>query len=540
MTIKQVLHRLNRRDSRFLPKISTPLKIFLVILFVFSTVLLSQKIFAQETNPIKEKQDAMMKGNNQEAWLDNAMGSNLMSLQIMLAGTFPDSILEYKKGDPVYKSYRPQGMVGFGSQVIASTFTPSASGILYLAQLKDSFLGKPVYAQNNTGFEGLSGILELWKMSRNIVYFLISLFFIILGIMIMLRIKISPQSVITIQSSLPKVITTLILVTFSYAIAGLCIDLINFLQPFAISLLFSTLKKDQAGNLFEPSWGDWSLTGMMALVQNLIGFLGLGDRPFSYNSLVTTNMDYLMAMTSRLVPNVVLMLLGTLIGGIIGSMAPVVGTVFGAAVGAIAIVAIVSLIIFIYIFKTVFNLVKCYITVLLNIIFAPFIIFIGIFPGSKNGFSKWITNLLANLLVFPICVLFLILANILVDNVGNKLWAPQIITGETWLLPLMVGIAAIAILSRLPTLIPEAVFNIKPSPFGKAIGEGLNSIPGRKIITKTVPATAKAGVDYADERYGEGNSVWKKALRGTNRILGGKYARKRIEDGSTTQSDKKR
>ena len=64
MTIKQVFHRRNRRDFRFFPKISTPLKIFLVILFVFSTVLLSQKIFAQETNPIKEKQDAMMKGDN--------------------------------------------------------------------------------------------------------------------------------------------------------------------------------------------------------------------------------------------------------------------------------------------------------------------------------------------------------------------------------------------------------------------------------------------------------------------------------------------
>ncbi len=506
MTIKQVFHRLNRRDFRFFPKISTPLKIFLVILFVFSTVLLSQKIFAQETNPIKEKQDAMMKGNNQEAWLDNAMGSNLMSLQVMLAGTFPDEILEERPEnldtEPGIKmeSYRPGGLIGVTNKIIGSTFNTSASGILYIAQLKDNFLGKPVYAADSTGFESLNNIIKLWKMSRNIVYVLISLYFIVLGIMIMLRIKISPQAVITVQSSLPKVITVLILVTFSYAIAGLTIDFINFLQPFAISLLFNTLKDNNLKeNLFPLSWGDWSLTNLVNAIQSLFAKLGIADEPFSYASLVNPSFNTMMSMITRLAPNIIILLLGATIGSIFGGITGVAVIPVAAAGGALLASAVVALIVMIYIFKLVFNLAKVYITILLNIIFAPFIIFMGIFPGSKEGFSKWLTTLIANLIVFPAVLLFLIIANILSQGIHGGLWAPQLISGQTWFLPIIFGIAAIAITSKLPTLIPEAVFSIKPSPFGKAIGE---SLKGPVSVAKFgARGAAQYGADVVDKRF---------------------------------------
>ena len=36
----------------------------------------------------------------------------------------------------------------------------------------------------------------------------------------------SPQTIVTIQSALPKIVVTLILVTFSYAIAGFMVDLV--------------------------------------------------------------------------------------------------------------------------------------------------------------------------------------------------------------------------------------------------------------------------------------------------------------------------
>ena len=46
------------------------------------------------------------------------------------------------------------------------------------------------------------------------------------GFMIMFRVKINPQTVVSLQTMIPKLVITLLLVTFSYAIAGLVIDMI--------------------------------------------------------------------------------------------------------------------------------------------------------------------------------------------------------------------------------------------------------------------------------------------------------------------------
>ena len=53
----------------------------------------------------------------------------------------------------------------------------------------------------------------------------------------MFRAKINPQTVVTIQSAIPKAVVALILVTFSYAIAGLMIDLMYLL----IGLIFGVI-----------------------------------------------------------------------------------------------------------------------------------------------------------------------------------------------------------------------------------------------------------------------------------------------------------
>ncbi len=476
MTIKQVLHRLNRRDTRLLPKDLTLSKIILISLAVFAVTFTTKAIFAETTNTgaefIRQKQDAIQKGNNQEAWIDSALGSNVMSLQIALSGTFPESFLT---GDIV--SYKPGGMVGASNQMIAATFNPMASGIEYIAQVKNNFLGKPAYAANETGFQGLRSIMSLWKVFRNVVYVLISLIFITIGIMIMLRIKISAQATVSIQSSIPRIITTLILVTFSYAIAGLCIDLINLFQSFAIALLFTGLGKGYSEGLFPLSWSNISIQNLIDAIRALFG-----DNPFNFNNLNNLNFWGVVSLVQRLAPNGVLALLGGVIGAVIGShIVPGVGTFIGGGIGALGITLILTIIIFIYLIKFGFGLAKCYITALLKIIFAPFELLLGALPNSKIGFSSWIISIFANLAVFPVSVIFLIIANILVDSVGgvNPLWAPTLVQGPyVWFLPAMIGITAVALLSKLPTIIPEAIFKIKPSPYGKAIGEGFKSIPG--------------------------------------------------------------
>jgi hypothetical protein len=52
------------------------------------------------------------------------------------------------------------------------------------------------------------------------------------------------------------------------------------------------------------------------------------------------------------------------------------------------------------------------------------------------------------------------------------------------------------IISKLPKMIPEFIFQIKPSPWGNAIGEGFKPIGG------FVGGTAKGGVRYGANRMG--------------------------------------
>ena len=73
-------------------------------------------------------------------------------------------------------------------------------------------------------FGFLQPVQALWSVFRNISYIGFVIVFVIMGFMIMFRAHISPQAVATVQDSIPRIIIALVLVTFSYAIAGLLID----------------------------------------------------------------------------------------------------------------------------------------------------------------------------------------------------------------------------------------------------------------------------------------------------------------------------
>jgi len=83
--------------------------------------------------------------------------------------------------------------------------------------------------------------------------------------------------------------------------------------------------------------------------------------------------------------------------------------------------------------------------------------------------------------------IFLVLLNMVVDAVSmnsilsSPVWAPALISAggiSPAILGAAIGLAGLAMLSKLPELVPQYIFMIKPSPFGAAIGEGLKGIPG--------------------------------------------------------------
>ncbi len=182
---------------------------------------------------------------------------------------------------------------------------------------------------------------------------------------------------------------------------------------------------------------------------------------------------------------------GMAIGAIIGSFT--VLTALGGAALAVPLVLLVILIcMLVWMFKFYFGCLKCYITAIFKIIIGPLEIAMGAFPNSKMGFNSWIWDIIANLSVFPISMIFLVLGNLLIDKASNGLWQPAILNGLSLqsaitdigvagglignVVSIGIGLSVVALMSKLPEMIPQFIFMIKPTPWEQAVGQSMAGI----------------------------------------------------------------
>jgi hypothetical protein len=308
-----------------------------------------------------------------------------------------------------------------------------------------------------------------------------------IGIMIMLRVKISQQAVLTIQSAIPKLITSLILVTFSYAIVGLLIDLSYVVESLGVSLIISA-------------------SGKAGTVADII-----------------KNPD-VMGRITGLFPMLTLLYLSLVVAGIVAVISAITGTM--GILGAVALAAIwlvIGIMILWYTIKFFLGLVKCYVSIILKTVVAPLEIAMGAIPNMKMGFGSWFVDIIANILVFPISIIFLVLLDALITATSGKvLWSPpgidvlnNLTAGSGGILPVALGLGGLMLIAKLPKMIPEFIFQIKPSPWGKAIGEGFAPIGG--FFGKTAKGGAEYGVQSAgkgmSDKWGDADKGWRKAAK---------------------------
>lgn len=479
--VKKILNRLNRRDIPLFSKKSKIFKPLLYLFLIVFVVFISKSVLALSNTPsevidgFKAKQNAMEEGNNQESWMKESASSNAMVGINILAGTIPDEVLN---GEPT--AWIPGGLIGLTTQSIAIAYNLPISGVEYIAHVKNNFLGKDAYAA--TGFERMSPLIPLWKGFRDATYLIFSLVFVIMGLMIMLRVKISPQATLTIQSAIPKIITALILVTFSYAIVGLLIDLTYVITGLGLSIVMKAsgdtssvmeIIKDpnltlKVLDISNPIWITGLIAAFAAIPLGILASSGIGAAPAAAIGVVTVVIVFLVSL----------------------------------------------LIIFINIVKFLIGLIKCYITILLKTIIAPLEIALGAIPNMKIGFNTWLLSIFANLMVFPISLIFLVLVRKIMDAIKSSgdIWTPSVLNvlDGGGMVATMVGIGGLFLLSKLPKLIPEFIFQIKPSPFGDAIGENM------KPFSNTAKGTAMYGVSAAGARIqknygGKNNTTSEKA-----------------------------
>ena len=386
------------------------------------------------------------------------------------------AIVQTQSGQPLaFSDYAKLGPAGLFAGGISALYTnPPASGIQEIKYTASKFFdyttgAEPAYAQGY-GFSGLNSggaVRALWTASRNMAYLIMTILLIASGFLIMFRVKINPQTVVSLQTMIPKLIITMILVTFSFAIAGLVIDLIYvFIAAFIGLLQFS-------GNI---------------ITQPLFGAYPIKNPTFLINFLTTSSFwNY---VSAQLMTSILFLLVLLAVGGLMATSpaAPI-------GIGLIIIVIGIAIYLVVVLLKIFWMLLQSYVILILQICIAPLQIMLDLIPGQQ-GFGPWIRSIIANASVFVTVPILLILQKVLswdplfswiygVNNFGglggNTLGLPFLgkDVNAAWnlLTQTGVGIAIFAITPKIADIVRDAL-KVPAFKYGAALTEPISQPAG--------------------------------------------------------------
>ncbi len=300
-----------------------------------------------------------------------------------IASDSPMSLAPYLAGR-LNKNGEKQGLLPMGGQLMAKLYQQQPSSREYAMDILDN-IGIPsvsrAYAQG-TGYSAMTSFLPFWKVFRNLAYSLYIIMFVVVGVMIMLRTKVNAQTIITIQSALPNLLITLLLITFSYAIVGFMIDLMYFLIYFVVYLLSSP--------------GINIISTPTVAISRLLNYSAWSVLFEGRNSIVSA----------------ISLALGDILSGLGTGGLEALGTVISWVTPMYLVVAVYLAINMI---KLMFALVKSYIMLIVQTVTAPVQILMNAMPGSK-AFSDWLKKTASYLIPFPVAAAMFIFAAVLIGD----------------------------------------------------------------------------------------------------------------------------
>lgn len=413
-------------------KLITTSLILFTILFSFATPALAVDKFSPTLGSF---QSALGGDNyNKQTFDFQSLIGVMGGLYTMLAGCVDSNCPQSLKTGAVFS---------LGTAVADIYANPPASGIYYVADVASNFgIAKPAYAQSpGNGFRMLSPFLNAWRAVRNFSYILFAIVFVVFGLSIMFRSKVSPQAVITIQSALPRIIIALLLITFSYAIVGFMVDLVY--------VIFGALVWGlSAGGLYNAT-----------IAQNFFNEYA--------NSSFATTMGF---VTSHGAQGAFDILTGVTIAapvvavgsGILTIIAGALAIIFPAVAGALAVALLplaIGLIITIIVFmiRVLFTLARSYLLLLIYLVFAPFFLMWAILSG-QGIWQGWLRGVIANLLVFPLVGIIIFLVNVLIqqiDAAGGNVWGPPYLGNQSTIIKGMISLGAIMLLPQVTGIINQ-------------------------------------------------------------------------------------
>lgn len=426
--------------------------------------------------------------------------------------------LTYISGIPVLSQTNLSGgALGAATSIIGALYmNPPVRTASYLASLGEGMgLVKTANAQViGSGAGVLDPILKLWQVSRNISYLIMIIIFVIIGIMVMFRQRINPQTVITAQAALPGLVIGLILITFSYFLASLITDT-SFLGINVVGAYFSAAQPGSSPKLVQ----DISTQNVGTIFSKYVGMISQGDIADVLSS-VFDSLDQGVQIWLRAFAAFIGYQTGSSLGGSLGTFG---GAVFcgattaglgalpcglvaqfagnligGISIGGIAATnptgtfawvfyfAAIAILIYTMI-KLLYKLILNYLNIIFLTITAPFHFLAASLPGRQGVATNWALNMLCNALAFPaVFAVFYFVAYIW--GAGNEpgnlfgiITNPQLSGTQT--LPLLGGInlnfirvlLAFGALTATPA-IPDIICRTigKPSQAGQLLGQEIS------------------------------------------------------------------
>lgn len=358
---------------------------------------------------------------------------------------FTKDSLGYAKAIPVLSSVNTgNGLIGFASSSLASLYTVSPlSKQEYIA-----YLGREVglVSEANAQVGGsansvLSPVFKLWQVSTQFAYLLMIVVFLVVGLMVMFRHRLNPQTVVSIQMALPGLVIGLVLITFSYFLASLITD-IAFVGTNVVGYYFSRVSPESSTTT--DALASLAKENTLSIMSRFADSTGKFEWAPTVN-IIFANMEgttkntleniaaWLAAQTSAPATSGIGAIVGLGITGIAATRGPDgvkglldigrlasganVGEVFGnlglgltagiftktnpATVISYAVSWILFFILLFTMIKLLYILLKHYLSIIFNTILAPFIFLAASFPGRQSLFTDWVRNMLCSALAFP-------------------------------------------------------------------------------------------------------------------------------------------
>jgi hypothetical protein len=492
----------------FLKKAFIVLAVYFIVISLFLYFLNKDKP-KTTFDPVKKNREEIYKVINDPKIKNTKEGQIAIALyRGMLCGLIGEACTDNPKdGDKNFN----HSLFGFITNLIVLPYAnPPASGIYWAySGLQNAGFVPKTYAAEGIGFAAIKPFMNIWKVFRDISYMLLVLVLIAIGFMIMFRAKINPQTVISVENSLPKIVVALLLITFSFPIAGFLIDLM-YISIGIIAVFFSNVQNPPtwfAGQpqeilkrfYFSTSWGIWEyVTGVsfnnfniLKLSSSIVGII-----PEYLRNIVTGILAVIIPPTT-LLPIVTFGVVkkslnwGWLINLIKNKFEHLGGqTVIGIGIILIflfieivlgmffynillwIVVSIILVLTLLYLlFRIFFMLLYSYIQIILLIFFSPAILTVEMIPG-KSIFSSWVKNLLLNLATWPLLIIMILISQILLNQPPSQ--------GNFWLPPFLISvnpeyiriIISMGILFMTPDLIKalKEMTGVKPMPLGLNLG----------------------------------------------------------------------